>query len=349
VKRVNDTVSKWLGRELSLALGTQAGDTIGCVHAIANPGGCGRMASCASCRVRQTFEAVLRSGEPVHNVEAAATLSIDGKEVILWLEVSADPLVLDDGPHVIMALNNITARKQAEEAVRRTAAELSRSNRELEQFAYIVSHDLQEPLRSVNGFLGLLQSRHADKLDSSATEYIHFAEDGAHRMSQLIRDLLEYSRVQTEAREFGEVDMNRICERAVANCRASIRECDARLTHDLLPAIRGDSAQMLQLLQNLLGNALKFRRSDRQPEVHVGARRDGDHWLFWLKDNGIGIPENQSERIFAIFQRLHTREQYPGTGIGLAICKKIVERHGGRIWMESKPDDGATFLFTIPA
>jgi PAS domain S-box-containing protein len=349
VKRVNDTVSKWVGKDRVLALGNQPGDIVGCIHALADIGGCGRTPYCGVCGIRQTFESVLRSGQPLHNVEAPATLIIDGKEVNLWLEISADPLMLDDGPHVILALNNITARKRAEEALHQTAEELSRSNKELEQFAYGASHDLQEPLRAISGFLGLLQNRLGAGLDSKAAEYLQFATDGANRMSQLIRDLLEYSRVQTQAREFVDVNMNLIFDRAMANCLASIRDCDAQLTCDGLPTIRGDSVQMVQLLQNLLGNALKFRRADRRPEIHVGAIRDGDHWQFWIKDNGIGIPDNQAERIFAIFQRLHTREEYPGTGIGLAICKKIVERHGGRIWVESKSDDGAKFLFTLRA
>jgi light-regulated signal transduction histidine kinase (bacteriophytochrome) len=285
---------------------------------------------------------VLRSGEPVHDAEAEATLSIGGSQVRLWLEVSADPLVLDGRRHVVLALNNITARKRAE-------AELSRSNRDLEQFAYVASHDLQEPLRMVAGFLQLLRDRHAGKLDGKAKEYIGFAVEGAGRMSQLISDLLEYSRVQTRTPQPAPTDMKTVFRQAVANCQASIRQAQAAVTCEDLPTVLGDQAQLVQLLQNLLGNAVKFRRPDAPPEVRVGARRQADHWLFWVQDNGIGIQEDQAERLFLIFQRLHAQEKYPGTGIGLAICKKIVERHGGRIWVEPMPGGGSKFLFTIPA
>jgi signal transduction histidine kinase/PAS domain-containing protein len=239
-------------------------------------------------------------------------------------------------------------REQGEEAMRRTAEELRRSNLELEQFAYIASHDLQEPLRMVTGFMGRIRERYADQLDAKGQEFIGYAVDGAQRMSELIKDLLAYSRVQRSTQPFVEVDAGAVFAAAAANCRASIQACGAEVTCGELPTVRGTGTQLTQLLQNLIGNAVKFRRPGVRPEVRVSARREGEWWVFEVKDNGIGIAAGQRERVFQIFQRLHTRDKYPGTGIGLAICKRIVERHGGRIWVESTPGEGSEFLFTLP-
>ncbi len=244
--------------------------------------------------------------------------------------------------------SDITERKNYEENLRRTAQELARSNQELEQFAYVASHDLQEPLRMVSGFMGLLNQRYGNQLDEKATQYVKFAMEGADRMAQLIQDLLAYSRVQSGALQKAQVDMNYIFDRILINCTQSIQESAAHLIKEDLPLIDGDLTQLGQLMQNLVVNAIKFRRPGVHPEIRVTANRAADSWLFCVQDNGIGIPAEESERIFMIFRRLHTRQEYPGTGIGLAICKKIVERHGGKIWVESTPGLGSKFLFTLP-
>jgi len=241
----------------------------------------------------------------------------------------------------------IVQRADAEASLRQTAQDLERSNRDLEQFAYVASHDLQEPLRAVGGYVKLLQHRFPDKLDAAAREYITGAAAGAERMQGLITDLLAFSRVGTQGGAFAPADLNALLSNALNNLQVTITESGAKITSDPLPTLPVDGTQIAQLFQNLIGNAIKFR-SARAPEIHVGARQEKERWLFWVRDNGIGIEPQYSERIFQIFQRLHTRKQYPGTGIGLAICKKIVERHGGAIWVESQLAQGSTFYFSIP-
>jgi PAS domain S-box-containing protein len=224
--------------------------------------------------------------------------------------------------------------------------ELANSNAELEQFAYVASHDLQEPLRMITSFTQLLVSRYRGNLDTDADEFIHFIADGAKRMSALINDLLEYSRVGTRGRQLSPTDCSTVFELACNNLRVAIEEAGATITSDPLPKVMGDEIQLLQLFQNLIGNAVKFR-GEQPVKVHVSVERQKGKWLFRISDNGIGIEPQHAERIFIIFQRLHNRSQYAGTGIGLAICKKIVERHGGRIWVESEPGAGATFCFLL--
>jgi len=239
------------------------------------------------------------------------------------------------------------AHAELEERVRERTAELARSNAELEQFAYVASHDLQEPLRMVRSFVELLQQRYAGQLDAEADEFIGFAVDGAARMQALIRGLLAYSRVDRRTSSPGPVDCDRLVQNALRNLQVAIAEAKAQVTHDPLPTVTGDETQLLQLFQNLLGNAIKFR-NEAAPRVHIAAARRGAEWVFSVRDNGIGFDPQYAERIFMIFQRLHTREEYGGTGIGLAVCKKIVECHGGRIWAESAPGQGSTFYFTLP-
>ena len=229
---------------------------------------------------------------------------------------------------------------------RKTAAELARSNAELEQFAYVASHDLQEPLRAVASCVQLLKKRYEGKLDTRAEEFITHAVEGTKRMQSLITDLLAYSRVGTHAHPFERVECEAVLEEALANLTMAIEESGAVVAHDPLPVVQADGAQLVQLFQNLIGNALKFR-ADRPPEVRVAARPEGDGWLFSVADNGIGIEPQYFERVFRVFQRLHTRTRYPGTGIGLAICKKIVERHGSSIQVESEPGHGSTFRFAL--
>ncbi|MBI5295674.1 MAG: PAS domain S-box protein [Chloroflexi bacterium] len=248
---------------------------------------------------------------------------------------------------VIVTFFDITERRVAEEQLLKTLDELKRSNTELEQFAYVASHDLQEPLRAVAGMVQLLQQRYKDQLDGRADEYIGLAVEGATRMQTLINDLLAYSRVERRGSPIRETDANAALQSALRNLGAAIFESGAVVTNGSLPTLEADATQLTQLFQNLIGNAIKFRGQDT-PNIHVEARDLGNAWQFSVSDNGIGIEPQYYERIFLVFQRLHTRREYPGTGIGLSICKKIVERHGGRIWIESTPGQGATFHFTIP-
>ncbi|HUT32972.1 MAG TPA: ATP-binding protein [Planctomycetota bacterium] len=240
------------------------------------------------------------------------------------------------------------AREELEARVQERTAELARSNEELEQFAYVASHDLQEPLRMVSSFVQLLADRYGKVLDQDAREFIGYAADGATRMQALIRGLLAYSRVGRRGTPLSPVPAETCLRNALQQLQAAVAEGNAQVTHDPLPTVLADETQLTQLLQHLIGNAVKFR-SQAPPRVHVKAERKGEEWTFSVSDNGIGIGPAHTERIFRIFQRLHTREEYPGTGIGLAICKRIVERHGGRMWVESQPGTGSTFFFTLPS
>lgn len=240
----------------------------------------------------------------------------------------------------------IAARKHAEYAAAQKTDELLRSNQELEYFAYIASHDLQEPLRMVNSYVQLLADDYRGKLDADADEYIAYATEGVQRMSQMINALLQYSRVGTKGKELVLVDSNDIVQRAVDHLRMTIEENDATITWDALPVVKADDLQLERVFLNLLGNAIKFRRIVA-PVIHISAYKDDEWWVFAVCDNGIGIEPAFAERIFGIFQRLHRHTDYPGTGIGLAICKKIIERHGGRMWVDSQPEQGATFFFTL--
>jgi light-regulated signal transduction histidine kinase (bacteriophytochrome) len=242
----------------------------------------------------------------------------------------------------------ILERKKAEEERNRVMAELVRSNKELEQFAYVSSHDLQEPLRMVASFTELLAKRYQDKLDKEANEFIAYAVEGARRMQALIEDLLVYSRVTTRAHPFSEVNAESALDETLANLKLTIDENRVQVTRDALPMVFADHAQLIQLFQNLLANAIKFK-GERAPQIHISCQEKAKEWEFCLRDNGIGIAKGDYERIFVIFQRLHTRGEYPGTGVGLAVCKKIVERHGGRIWVESEFGKGSAFYFTLPA
>ena len=231
--------------------------------------------------------------------------------------------------------------------VRERTAELARSNAELEQFAYVASHDLQEPLRMVSSYVQLLQRRYQGKLDADADEFIEYAAEGSLRMQRLLNDLLAYSRVGTRGKAFKDVSLEIVLSEVLDNLQLRIRESGAAVTHGPLPIVFGDPGQLVQLFQNLLENALKFRARDL-PKIHITAGIDNRRCTCRVEDNGIGIAPEYSSRIFEIFQRLHTRKEYPGTGIGLAVCKRIVDRHGGTIWVESQPGAGATFCFTIP-
>ncbi len=248
---------------------------------------------------------------------------------------------------MVGTVQDITDRKKAEDELKATLKDLKRSNTELEQFAYIASHDLQEPLRMVASFTQLLQNRYQDKLDEDANDFINFAVDGATRMQNLINDLLIFSRVGTRGNPFKKIDMGAVLEGVIATFRQLIKETNATLTYNSLPMIFADGSQMIELLQNLISNAIKFR-TEEPPRIHVSGEVKADKWIFSVIDNGIGIDSQYFDRIFIIFQRLHKKDEFGGTGIGLAICKKIVERHGGKIWVESELGKGSTFYFSIP-
>jgi light-regulated signal transduction histidine kinase (bacteriophytochrome) len=236
---------------------------------------------------------------------------------------------------------------EARQKLEKSITELARSNSDLQQFAYVASHDLQEPLRMVASYTQLLGKRYKGRLDEDADEFIAYAVNGASRMQALIQDLLAFSRVDSQGQRFEPTSVETLLGYALDNLKGAIEEAGAVITHDPLPAVMADERQFLHLLQNLLSNALKFRGPE-PPRIHLSAERLGGEWLFSVRDNGIGIDPQYGERIFILFQRLHTNAEYPGTGIGLALCKKIVERHGGRIWMESRLGQGATFCFTVP-
>jgi signal transduction histidine kinase len=290
-------------------------------------------------------------GEIVHHTKADGTaFSTGASPVLATLGDGVSRQGTEELFHRmdVISFRDVTERQRAASALAEKAQELARSNVELEQFAYVASHDLQEPLRMVSSYTQLLARRYKGKLGSDAEEFITYAVDGATRMQRLIQDLLAYSRVGTKGREFVPADCEVLLDRVLGDLKVAIEESGAVVTHDPLPIVRADETQIAQLMQNLIGNAIKFRNQE-PPLVHVSSKRNGKAWLFSIQDNGIGIDPQYAERIFVIFQRLHKREEYPGTGIGLAVCKKIVERHGGRIWVESNSEKGATFYFTLPA
>lgn len=266
------------------------------------------------------------------------------------IEIMLSPLESADGILVTAAIRDISVRRAAEATLAGTIDELRRSNDELGQFAYIASHDLQEPLRMVASYTQLLARRYVGRLDADADEFIAFAVDGATRMQRLIDDLLAYSRIGTQGVEISDVSAEDAFWRAVRNLGAAIDEQAAQITHDPLPTVLADETQLVQLFQNLLGNAIKYRGLGT-PEVHVSASpsEGGEVWTFAVRDNGLGIDPAYFERIFGMFQRLHGRDAFSGTGIGLAICRKIVERHGGTISVDSSPGQGSTFRFTLRA
>jgi len=314
--------------------------------------------------------AIIQQGERVEDFETTIRRKDGESRIISWYSTN----LCDEAGQIVGSIAvgaDVTGRKQAEQKLQQTLDELAQSNAELERFAYVASHDLQEPLRMVSNFVQLLTERYRGQLDADADEFIGFAVDGAQRMGQLINDLLAYSRIGTRSQPFQPTDVGTILEDALWNLSFAIQEAGATVTHDPLPTVLADPTQLRQLFQNLIGNALKFRGSE-PPRIHVAAemmrttgdeKRDAERpahptsysepspseWVFAVRDNGIGIAPEHYDRIFGVFQRLHSHSEYPGTGIGLAVCKRVVERHGGRIWVESQVGCGTTFYFTLPA
>ena len=291
-------------------------------------------------------KAQLARREPFFDFEIER-VTPDGNSV--WLSISGEPVFEDRKFRGYRGVGtDVTERKRGQAVLRAAYDELARSNSELQQFAYVASHDLQEPLRMIGSYTQLLERRYGDKLDADAREFMDFIVDGATRMKQLIEDLLAYSRVGTRGKELRPIQAQVALDRALVNLRAAIESSDAQITQEALPEVSADDTQLTQLFQNLIGNAIKFRRQEEPMRVHVGVQDAGNEWRFSVSDNGIGIEPQYYERIFMVFQRLHTRDEYPGTGIGLAICKKVVDRHRGQIWVESAPGKGSTFIFTLP-
>ena len=309
----------------------------------------------------------------------------DGTEIPV--EISLSPLKTEEGMLVSCAIRDITQRKQMENAVKKSYTELEsrvrertaeltqsneeliaeishrkrvesalavqsqellRSNRELQEFAYIASHDLREPLRTIASYAKLLQRRYEKQLDEKAGQFIHFMVEGATRMQNMIDDLLDYARIESSGKPFSQVDCAEVMKSVTNNLQVMIKERSAAVTAGDLPRVTGDFTQLVELLQNLIGNGIKFNKQSC-PAVHVSAQSNGREHIFSVQDNGIGIGQEYQERVFAIFQRMHSREEYEGTGIGLAVCKKIVQRHGGRIWLVSEPGKGSTFHFALPS
>jgi PAS domain S-box-containing protein len=272
----------------------------------------------------------VRSNGDHFPVEITARLQEIGKETVM-----------------LVVVRDITERKQVERELEQSKLELERSNTDLERFASVASHDLREPLRAISGFAGLLVKNYGDRLDKIGDEYIDYILDATKRLQGLIDALLAYSQIGTRGKAFERTDCEEIIDRVTSNLTIAIEESGAVISQDSLPSVLGDQVQLEQLFQNLISNAIKFRGKER-PEVHIGLAHRVTEWEFSIRDNGIGIDPQQADRIFVIFQRLHTQEEYPGTGLGLAICKRIVERHGGKIWVESEFGRGSTFYFTLP-
>jgi signal transduction histidine kinase len=267
---------------------------------------------------------------------------------LIYLFLSTRAFVRKQEQQTAALENEIVERKKVEQDLVATTVDLQRSNEDLQQFAYIASHDLQEPLRAVAGFLTMIKKTYEGKLDEQADKWIFQAVEGAERMRALINGLLRYARIESRGQPMVSVDANMVVQHAIGNMRTLITETNAEINAEKLPVVLGDEDQLAQLFFNLIGNAIKYR-SDRQPVIAVSAERSNGDWQFTVEDNGIGIDMEHADKIFALFQRLHSRNEYDGVGIGLALCKRIVERHNGRIWLDSEPGKGSKFHFTLPA
>jgi len=296
--------------------------------------------------VNENVEQLLSEGKP-HNFDFRIILDNGSTRVLNTLAEVAE-YDKNGKPSTILGINqDITDRKEIELKLNENIKKLAQSNKELEQFAYITSHDLREPLRMITSFLQLLEKRYKDQLDQDANEFIGFAVDGAKRLDAMTNDLLQYSRITSEKREVTSVNFEQVLEHVLTNLKVQIEENNAFITHDPLPILYGDEQLKVQLLQNIISNAIKYR-SQETPKIHISAKKEKNQYLFSIKDNGMGMSSKHLKQIFTIFKRLHTNEEYEGTGIGLAIAQKIVQQQGGQIWAESEPGKGSTFYFTIP-
>jgi PAS domain S-box-containing protein len=297
-------------------------------------------------RLRTLFEDILPKSTHFDNFQVEHDFPIIGRKIML---LNARRIYRKDigMQMILLAIEDITERRQREKELKKLTDELARSNADLKDFAYVASHDLKKPLQSIEGFAKLLARRYKGKLDAEADEFIEYIGSGVKRMQMLIKDLLEYSQIGAKEKKFKPTDCSGIVEKAVGNLQAAIEERNAAVTYDELPTVMIDTPQMISLFQNLIDNAIKFRGVE-EPRIHISAERKGDEWVFSIRDNGIGINPKDAERIFGMFQRLHGSTDYPGTGIGLSICKRIIEWHGGRIWVESEAGKGSTFYFTMP-
>ncbi len=294
--------------------------------------------------LQQNYQLCLQSDSSINYEEQ---LKFDTRTI--WTLTTLSPLQDEQGQiyRIIGTATDISDRKHKEIELQNQKQDLARSNAELQQFAYIASHDLQEPLRMITSYLELLERRYKGQLDEKANKFIAYAVDGAARLQTLINDLLTYSRVGSRGQDLEFVDCEKVLQNVLLNLQMAIEQSNATITHTPLPQVNADPSQLTQLFQNLISNALKFRQ-EAAPQIHIAVQGTDDKWLFSVQDNGIGMEVQYLDRIFIIFQRLHSKTEYPGTGIGLAVCKKIVEQHGGTLWVDSQPGRGSTFHFTLP-
>lgn len=298
--------------------------------------------------VKNALNGLYNMEYPLYSIEYRIVLP-NGEERIV--HEKAEPIYENSDPtRVIGTVQDITERKKAEEQLKELVDELQRSNKELKSFAYITNHDLQEPLRDIVSFTQLLERRYKGKLDSDADEFINYIVDAAVRMKGMIKGLLDYSHVGTRGNEFKEIDMNLQLTTALYNLKDLIQENNAEINYYPLPTVLADPGQMTRVFQNLIGNAIKFKKEGESPKIHIYCQmsKDNKDYIFSVSDNGIGIEKQYANKIFEVFKKLHTIDEYKGTGIGLSVVERILEHHGGRIWVESEPGEGATFYFTIP-
>ena len=296
-------------------------------------------------KLRELLETILPEKTTFDNYVVEHDFSTIGKRIML-LNARQIERAFGKEKIILLAIEDITASKNAEEKLKKTFIELKRSNEELEQFAYIASHDLQEPLRMVASYTQLLERRYKDKLDKDAIDFIGFAVDGANRMQRLINDLLDFSRITLRGKELESVSLTEALGAAIFSLQNTIHESNAIILNDELPMVKGDLSQLMRVFQNLIDNAIKFK-GDKTPIINIRVKEEGEKVVISVEDNGIGIESKYKERVFVIFQRLNNRTEYKGTGIGLAICKRTIERHGGKIWFESEFGKGTTFYFTL--